>query len=281
VTTATDGMTTAELNDLLHDHFIKPDDRIALAGAGAIYLTEVTAPGNSGRRADAVHIGLWNSRGAGRIDVCELKVSRGDFRRELDKPEKAEAWWPYSTTFSIVAPSVDIAPPEDLPPGWGLMVPKKNSRRFQTVIKPTEREPRLTVGLLVTLLKNTETTRTNALRQQHSKLWQEFAEREQKLEAQRAERSMSVEVKERLEALDKLEEALGMKLTGFRWRDNLRPETAAEVLRQVARGAAAVDEARNRLQQQAKNIARISAAIADQADELVAAVNPPATREEA
>ena len=31
-------MTTAELNEALHAHFIKPDDRIDLAGAGAVYL---------------------------------------------------------------------------------------------------------------------------------------------------------------------------------------------------------------------------------------------------
>jgi hypothetical protein len=283
VTTATaaDAMTTAELNDLLHDHFIKPEDRVALAGAGAIYLTEVTAPGNSGRRADAVHIGLWQSRGAGRIDVCELKVSRSDFRRELDKPQKAEAWWPYSTTFSIVAPSVAIAPPEDLPPGWGLMVPKKNSRRFQTIVKPAEREPRLTISLLMTLLKNTETTRTNALRQQSDKLYREHAERDRKIEAQRAERTLDPATKDRLEALDRLEDRLGMKLSTYSLRDNaIRPEAAAEALRELAKGTAAVTEARRRLTHQAQTLERVADSIAEQAKTLRAVLNPPAEPEQ-
>lgn len=112
-------MTTHELNERLHAHFIAPADRLNRSGAGAVYLTEVTAPGTSGRRADAVHVGLWHSRGAGRIDVCELKVSRSDFRRELEQPAKAEAWWPYSTTFCIVSPGVHITPPDELPTGWG------------------------------------------------------------------------------------------------------------------------------------------------------------------
>src|SRR5690242_11175870 len=117
MTVTTPSMTTTELLDRLRAHFIKPDD----TWAGAVCLTEVTAP-NSTRRADLVHIGLWASRGAGGIDVCELKTSRSDFRRELEKPAKAEAWWPYSSRFWIVSPSEHITPPGELPEGWGLMV---------------------------------------------------------------------------------------------------------------------------------------------------------------
>lgn len=69
-------MTTHQLNDLLHAHFIRPEDRLNAAGAGALYLTEVTAPGGT-RRADAVHIGLWQSRGAGGgADTCTADAGR-------------------------------------------------------------------------------------------------------------------------------------------------------------------------------------------------------------
>jgi hypothetical protein len=246
-------MTTATLNDLLHAHFIKPADRTDLAGAGAVYLTEVTAPGGN-RRADAVHIGLWSSRGAGRIDVCELKTSRSDFRRELDKPEKAEAWWPYSTTFSIVAPSEDIAPPEELPPGWGLMVPspRAGSRRFKTVVKPAEREPQLTIGLLLTLLKNTETTRVNAIRAVSYSLAN--AHRAELDKLRREKSTADPESRQRLELLDRLETMMRMRLhdNTSRWGDWISPEDAAEGLAEFLAGHRARIVAGQRAEEQAR-----------------------------
>jgi hypothetical protein len=259
-------MTTAELDTLLHAHFIRPEDRLNQAGAGAVYLTEVTAP-NSTRRADAVHIGLWQSRGAGRIDVCELKVSRADFRRELDKPQKAEAWWPYSTTFSIVSPGVDITPPEELPPGWGLMVPNpRGGRRFKTVVKPAEREPKLTIGLLMTLLKNTETTRTNALRVQAQQLSEQHYRQVQEV---RRERGMVApkDVK-RLDLLERLEKAMDMELGEYAWRDQLEPEHAAEGLAVFMRGHAARMRAREVTEQEARSLESLAATAAEEAKKL-------------
>lgn len=257
-------MTAQELNEALHAHFIKPEDRISQAGAGAVYLTEVTAPG-SNRRADAVHIGLWSSRGAGRIDVCELKTSRADFRRELDDPAKADAWWPFCNAFWIVAPSVEVAPPEELPPGWGLMVPGPRGRRFKTVVKPKEHEAQITVPLLITLLKNTETTKVNALRQQERKLREEHYEREQKL---RRERPALSTVGRRLEALDRLEALLGMKLDDYPWDDRITPETAAEGLKTFMRGQAAVATARKDAEYVIRDLDRVARNAQEQADVL-------------
>jgi hypothetical protein len=259
-------MTTAELNDLLHAHFIRPEDRLNQAGAGAVYLTEVTAPGNSGRRADAIHIGLWQSRGAGRIDVCELKVSRADFRRELDKPQKAEAWWPYSTTFSIVSPGVDITPPEELPPGWGLMVPGPRGRRFKTVVKPEEREPKLTIGLLMTLLKNTETSRVNDLRLQADRMNRDFYERLEKVRRERG--VVSPKDAKRLELMERLEKAMDLELGEYAWRDQIEPEHAAAGLAQFMRGAASRMKAREVAEQEAASLERVAVRAMEEAKEL-------------
>ncbi|MCP9209626.1 hypothetical protein [Streptomyces cucumeris] len=265
MTVQTEKMTTQELNDLLHAHYIRPADRVDLAGAGAVYLTEVTAPGST-RRADAVHIGLWHSRGAGRIDVCELKTSRADFRRELDNPAKAEAWWPYSTTFSIVAPTADVAPPEELPPGWGLMVPGSRGRRFKTLVKPEEREPKLTIGLLLTLLKNTETTRTNALRQQRNVLNEQF--REQAKRERKSLGSLSPGERRRLERLDELEQALGMELDAIPWRDQITPQVAAEGLRTFMQGQAAMDKVHRKAEIAMQSLERVAQTAADLAKEI-------------
>jgi hypothetical protein len=273
-------MTTAELNDLLHAHFIKPEDRLSLAGAGAVYLTEVTAPGGT-RRADAVHIGLWQSRGAGRIDVCELKTSRADFRRELDQPAKAEAWWPYSTTFSIVAPSTEIAPPEELPPGWGLLVPTATGPRFQTVVKPSEREPNLTIGLLVTLLKCTETTRTNALQALRADLARTAYLREQELSRELDSHAPNPHTKKRLELLDLLEEVLGSRLDNETWMGRLSAPDAAEALRSFVTGQKALTESRKEMERRIREFERIKESMTRAAADLRSALRSTATGEAA
>lgn len=71
------------------------------------------------RRADAVAVGLWPSRGM-EIHVLELKLTRADWRREQRNPEKAEAVARYADRFYIVAPS-GVVPVDELPPRWGLL----------------------------------------------------------------------------------------------------------------------------------------------------------------
>lgn len=266
MTTQTQNISTQELNEALHAHYVKPEDRISSAGAGAIYLNEVTAP-RSNRRADAVYMGLWDSRGAGRIEVCELKVSRADFRRELDKPEKAEAWWPYCNVFWIVAPSVDVAPPEELPDGWGLMVPGgRGGRRFKVIVKPKEHEAALTIDLLITLLKCTETIKTNSLRQLSDKMYRESREREQQIRRERG--AYSEKDRRRLDLLDELEKALGMELSDYPWRNQISPEAAAEGLVEFMQGKAAVAKAREDAESAVKALERVSNDVAEQATRL-------------
>jgi hypothetical protein len=258
---------TKQLEEALHAHFVPPQDRDSLAGAGAVYLTEVTAP-ESNRRADAVHVGLWQNRGAGRIDVCEIKTSRSDFLRELDQPAKAEAWWPYCTAFWLVVPHVSIAGPSDLPPGWGLMVPPGRGRRFKVVVKPEERTPRLTVPLLLTLLKNTETTRTNTisrLRRDHAS---DTRKREEKLRMELAGKADPA-VRDRLLLLDKLEARLGLPLNDYPWKGSgIRPETAADALKEYAAGSAAFAEAQSDLRHRARELDQMAIELAKRANAL-------------
>jgi hypothetical protein len=265
MTVQADEMTTRELNELLHTHFIRPEDRISEAGAGAVYLTEVTAP-NSSRRADVVHIGLWQNRGGGRIDVCELKTSRGDWLRELENPAKAEAWWPYCNAWWLVVPNADIVQEGELPPGWGLMVPGSRGRRFKVIVKPEERKPELTVGLLRTLLTNTETTKIHALRQQRVELEKRHSERMDEMRRNRGD--LSPKDRARLALLDRLEERLGMKLEDYAWEGRLTPETAAEGLKVFMRGLAAVENTKKDGAYIVRELDRAAKGVQQQADEL-------------
>lgn len=261
-----DGMTTPELNEKLRQHFISDKDQLDLAGAGAVYLTEVTAPGHSGRRADAVHIGLWASRGAGIVEVCELKVSRADWLKELKEPKKAEAWWPYCHIFWLVVPHEGIVKDGELPKGWGLMMPGTRGRRFRVLVKPEEREAQITPGLLITLLKNTETTRTNALQRQERELRQKFYEQEQQIRRQRG--TFSEKDRRRLELLDRLEAALGVGLAEYSWEDKLEPEGAAEALQALVQGRVSLDRAKDRAESAVRELDRAARAAQEAADRL-------------
>jgi hypothetical protein len=194
--------------DALTAHYRKP----GTDQDGEVLLPEVAAPG-SNRRADLVRIGLWPSRGYG-IDVHELKVSRSDWQRELDEPAKADAWWPYSSRFWVVAPPRMIRP-EEMPPGWGLMEPptQANRRRFRVVVKPAEREPKLTVALLADLVGRADNIRAHEiwlLKQDHRN---EMSAQERKIRAEVGATRLDYETRERLELLEKLEAGLGGKLS--------------------------------------------------------------------
>ncbi|MFB7544985.1 hypothetical protein ACFC0N_34395 [Streptomyces zaomyceticus] len=250
---------TDQLRQMLRDHFIKPGEELP----GAVFLTEVTAPGRSTRRADAVHIGTWASRGGGEIDVCEIKTQRADWLREMRDPGKAEAWWPYSSRFWLVVPNTSVAAPEELPPGWGLLVPKRTGRRFQVVVEPAVRTPEITPELLVTLLTCTETVRSNALRKQRDLLGDQHREQVRRIR-QEAGPTLDPEVQERLRLLDALETALGGRLVrGTPWGDAVSTEQAAEVLAAFARPRLEQERAHRRAARLVESLSRQEGELAE------------------
>jgi hypothetical protein len=218
--------TYAILNALIA-HYRKPgSDR-----SGEILITEAAAPGGSTRRADLVRIGMWASRGTG-IDVHEIKISRSDWLRELDDPAKAEAWWPYCNRFWITAPP-GIVRDGELPAGWGLMQPQARSRRFKVIVRAADKAPKLTLALLIELLRRADNERLgemDAIRERHradlDKIRREASQ-------QKAVAEIPLDVKHDLELLKRLEKALGGRLSQYAsWqgRDRITPEELAAVL---------------------------------------------------
>lgn len=132
-----DKIITADLMARLQRHYIKPGELLA----GGMFLPEVTL---GSRRADALYVGFFKSRGKW-LTGHEVKASRADWLHELDQPEKAEVWNPECHSWYVVAPSTDIVRPEELPDGWGLMVPNsRTTTRMDVVVKAAhypEREP--------------------------------------------------------------------------------------------------------------------------------------------
>lgn len=73
------------------------------------------------RTADAVAMSLWPSEGLA-LHGFELKVSRGDWLRELKQPDKAAEVKRYCDYWWLVASSHDVVKNDAMPAGWGLMV---------------------------------------------------------------------------------------------------------------------------------------------------------------
>lgn len=89
---------------------------------------------NQRRWADAVAMNLWPSRGLA-IHGFEIKVSRGDWLRELKNPAKSGSVQQYCDNWWIVAPAGMIQPTE-LPPTWGLLEVKAGGQIRQAVDAP-------------------------------------------------------------------------------------------------------------------------------------------------
>ncbi|MFM2090729.1 MAG: Bordetella phage vB BbrM [Planctomycetota bacterium] len=101
---------------------------------GWITMGEVTPPGTS-RRFDLIAIMGWNSRGHEALGF-EVKVSRGDWLRELKDPAKAEPLVRLCSRWWIVAPP-GVVEVEELPPAWGLQVV------HESVIRVAKQAPQL------------------------------------------------------------------------------------------------------------------------------------------
>jgi len=73
------------------------------------------------RTADAVAMSLYPSRGL-ELYGFEIKVSRSDWRKELEDPSKADEIARFCHRWYIVAPP-GVVPRSELPPAWGLLEP--------------------------------------------------------------------------------------------------------------------------------------------------------------
>lgn len=240
--------------EALVNHYRKPGE----TRNGEILLAEPEAPGST-RRCDLLRIGMWASRGTG-IDVHEIKVSRSDWLRELDDPAKAEAWWPYCNRFWVVAPPGIVARPE-LPDGWGLLELPSRGRRFKAVVPAASKEAKLTVPLMVELLRRADNQRLNemdGMRQQHRE------EMRRNADAWRHEAGKATLPKadrDRLDLAAKLEQALGVTLASWAFDSDRElteatPADVAAALRDCVRDHLEGQRLRRRAEEDAARLAR-------------------------
>lgn len=113
------------LSGLVAQSYAKPE--------WAVFFEVSNATGfGARRRADAVALGVWPSRGQTLIGF-EFKESRSDWMREKDNPAKAEEIAQHCDCWYVVAGSKGIVKVEELPAPWGLKVANEDRTKLMTV----------------------------------------------------------------------------------------------------------------------------------------------------
>lgn len=213
---------TSQLLDQLRGHYIAETTQPG-ARAGGVFAHEVSPNGAWGgpgiRRVDALYAGFTSA--SGRILVGhELKVSRADWRAELAKVGKADDWADACHQWWIVAPSTDVVPPEELPDGWGLMLPPRTTRgrRMQIAVKAAVKADHSPPWWAVrSFMARVDTLEHEQRRQEIQRIANaQVEERMKPYEQRKAEQSMTFEDRHRLDALSRLEKELGYDLESFR-----------------------------------------------------------------
>lgn len=111
---------------------------------------------------DAVAMNLWPTRGLA-VHGFEIKVYRGDWLRELKAPAKAEGGSRYCDYWWIVAPA-DLVKPDELPAGWGLLVPRNKGLAVTQRAEKRVDVPPLDRSFVAALLKRASSPTVDALK---------------------------------------------------------------------------------------------------------------------
>lgn len=120
------------------------------------FLEEVrnqTGWGPEERYADVVAMSLWPSRGL-EIHGVEIKVSRGDWLKELKTPEKSEPIQRYCDRWWIAVGDALIVKEGELPPTWGLLIPSPRGAKMRVKVQAPKLKPTaLDRGFVASMLR--------------------------------------------------------------------------------------------------------------------------------
>lgn len=106
-----------------------------------VFVTEVGNAGSaSSRYADAVAINTWSSRGY-EVHGFEIKQGRGDWLAELKSPSKSERVMKYCDRWWLVVSDPNIIRLDELPKGWGLLIPSQRNATMRVKTQAPILEP--------------------------------------------------------------------------------------------------------------------------------------------
>lgn len=107
-----------------------------------VFLDEVPdASGfNKSRTIDHLAMHRWPSKGH-RVVAFEVKVDRGDFKREIEDPTKRAPWEELADECYFVT-SFRVARKTEIPEGWGLIQATKKGDMLRQVLVAQQRKPK-------------------------------------------------------------------------------------------------------------------------------------------
>lgn len=110
-------------------------------GPGWQVFTELAngTGGRAKRRADALAMAMWPSLGY-EVHGYEIKISRGDVRRELQDVAKSDAVGKYCDFWWLVISDPTIIDGLIVPAGWGILTPRD---RVLRVVRPAKKRKAL------------------------------------------------------------------------------------------------------------------------------------------
>lgn len=224
------------------------------------------------RSADGLALGLWPSLGL-ELQGFEVKVSRGDWLRELKDPSKAAEFQKWCDRWWVVAPA-GIVQRAELPPTWGLMeVPEKGRKRLAVTVPAPKLEAQpLDRRFVAALVRQLEADRQAQVSAAADRLWE--AQRARMLEGHELERQGLAKRAETAEAkLRELAHALGLSVYDVQW-DTLpvvnRVKAALEAQAALQRQALAIERAAHALESLTANrgeLAQLAQALRSAANE--------------
>lgn len=121
--------TTPEVNQMLWNKYTEKGEYVFLFDVPNVVGVKQE------RRCDGVAIGMWGSTGR-LIHGFEVKVSRGDWLRELKDVSKADPFIEQCDRWWLVTGDISVAKPEEIPDSWGWMNATKTGLRLQRPAKP-------------------------------------------------------------------------------------------------------------------------------------------------
>lgn len=129
-------------------------------GDGWLVFSELAnKPGGHDRYADGFALGVWASTKY-EAHLYEFKASRGDVRKELRDPTKAEGVGKYATYWWLAVEDEKIIRDLVIPEAWGILTPQvRGGHRLLTVVrkaprlKPAPFSPLFAVSLIRNMAK--------------------------------------------------------------------------------------------------------------------------------
>lgn len=258
--------TARAIADALEAHFLEPP-KPGRAPSGVV-LREVTAP-DSNRRIDLLAMCLWPSRGYG-VDAVEIKVDRRDYLAEIADPAKADPWWQHSNRFWIAAPTTLVADPQQLPPGWGLLVPG-NGRRFKIVVKAQERPLQMSTHLCAAILSRQVNSSYDRYRRDlQEALGRQRLQYEEKIRALKHDLASTAdpEIRKALNLIRLVEQHAGMRLADFSWRQQLTAPELGQAIRLIVQERRALSDTEQVVTEVIDHMRHRAARLSAAADEL-------------